>query len=81
MATEAQRKAVSAYQKRQDNIMIRPSKEEGARIRAAAKAAGMSVQGYILGVLREKIGPTVEEDLDEQANGSTKKAPCVDTEP
>ena len=56
MATKAQRKAVSAYQKRQDNIMIRPSKDEGARIRQAAADAGMSVQAYILDTLRSRIG-------------------------
>ena len=61
MATKAQRKAVSAYQKRQDNIMIRPSKDEGTRIRQAAADAGMSVQGYILDTLRARIGTGDEE--------------------
>lgn len=61
MATKAQRKAVSAYQKRQDNIMIRPSKDEGARIRQAAADAGMSVQAYILDTLRARIGTGDEE--------------------
>ena len=56
MATKAQRKAVSAYQKRQDNIMIRPSKDEGARIRQAAADAGISVQAFILDTLRARIG-------------------------
>ena len=56
MTTKAQRKAVSAYQKRQDNIMIRPSKDEGARIRQAAADAGMSVQAFILDTLRARIG-------------------------
>ena len=56
MATKAQRKAVSAYQKRQDNIMIRPSKDEGAHIRQAAADAGMSVQAFILDTLRARIG-------------------------
>lgn len=55
MATEAQRKAVSAYQKRQDNIMIRPSKEEGAQIRQAAADAGQSVQAYILEAIRNRM--------------------------
>ena len=55
MATEAQRKAVSAYQKRQDNIMIRPSKEEGALIRKAAADAGQSVQAYILEAIRSRM--------------------------
>lgn len=66
MATKAQRKAVSAYQKRQDNIMIRPSKDEGARIRQAAADAGMSVQAFILDTLRARIGTgdaeTTEQD-------------------
>lgn len=48
MATEAERKAIAAYQKRQDNIMIRPTKEHGARIRQAAAAAGLSVQKFVL---------------------------------
>lgn len=53
--TEAQKKAVREYQKRQDNIMIRPSKEEGAKIRMAAADAGKSVQAFILDILREHI--------------------------
>lgn len=36
--------------------MIRPSKDEGARIRQAAADAGMSVQAYILDTLRARIG-------------------------
>ena len=51
--SEARKRANSAYNRRQDNIMIRPSKEEGARIRDAAKAANLSVQAYILGALRD----------------------------
>lgn len=53
--TDAEKKAVREYQKRQDNIMIRPSKEEGARIRSAAAEAGKSVQAFILDILREHI--------------------------
>lgn len=57
MATsEAQKRANAAYNRRQDNIMIRPSKAEGARIRQAAQTAGMSIQAFILEALREKIG-------------------------
>lgn len=51
MSTEAQKRAVASYQKKQDNIMIRPDKETGARIRAAAALSGKSVQRYILDVL------------------------------
>lgn len=65
MATKAQRKAVSAYQKRQDNIMIRPSKDEGARIRQAAADAGMSVQSYILDTLRSRIGTGGQETTEQ----------------
>ena len=52
MSTEAQKRASTNYNRRQDNIMIRPSKEEGAAIRAAAAAAGMSVQAYVLRAVR-----------------------------
>ena len=39
---------VKKYQTKCDAIMLRPSKEHGQRIRDAAKAAGQSVQAYIL---------------------------------
>ena len=55
MATEAQRRASINYNKRQDNIMIRPSKEEGAEIRRSAANAGQSVQGYILQAIKERM--------------------------
>ena len=54
--TDAQKRSVREYQRRQDNIMIRPSKEEGQKIRQAAADAGKSVQAYILDVLRKEIG-------------------------
>lgn len=56
MATEAQRRAAIAYNRRQDAITIRPRKDEGARIRQAAADAGMSVQAFILDTLRARIG-------------------------
>ena len=55
MATEAQRRASINYNKRQDNIMIRPSKEEGTMIRKVAANAGQSVQGYILQAIKERM--------------------------
>lgn len=48
MSTEAEKRAVYNYQKSRDNIMIRPTKEHGQRIREAAAAAGQSVQQYVL---------------------------------
>lgn len=59
MSTDAKRRGNAAYQKRQDALTIRPSKAEGARIRAAAAGAGMSVQAYILDTLRARIGAGV----------------------
>ena len=53
--TEAQIRASVNYNRKQDNIMIRPNKAEGARIRSAAAAAGQSVQAYILDTLRVRM--------------------------
>ena len=36
-----------AYNRRQDSITIRPSKDDGAQIRAAAAVVGQPVQVYI----------------------------------
>lgn len=57
MATkEAHSRANIEYNKRQDNIMIRPPKELGAKIREAAKEHGMSVQAFVLQTLYARIG-------------------------
>ena len=45
--------AVIKYNRSRDNIMIRPTKDEGAEIRQAAASAGKSVQAYILDILRD----------------------------
>lgn len=47
--------AVKKYQAKLDEIKIRPYKEEGQKIRAAAKEAGESVQAYILEAVRERM--------------------------
>ena len=54
-STAAQIKASVEYNRRQDNIMLRPSKEEGQKIRDKAKAAGQSVQKYILQAVHERM--------------------------
>ena len=36
-------------------ILIKPYKEEGETIRAAAASAGQSLQGYILQAIRERM--------------------------
>ena len=55
MSTEAEKRAVANYQKNRDAIMLRPSKEEGQTIRAAAALAGQSVQAYVLDAVRERM--------------------------
>ena len=53
--SEAQKRANIAYNRRQDSITLRPTKETGAGIRAAAAAAGQSLQGYILQACAERM--------------------------
>ena len=48
--SDAHSSAVIKYNRSRDNIMIRPTREEGAE---AAAAAGKSVQAYIMDVLRD----------------------------
>ena len=55
MASKAQIAANIRYNQRQDSITIRPNKEHGAEIRAAAQSAGQSLQGYILQAVRERM--------------------------
>lgn len=65
MSTDAQKRASTNYNKSRDNIMIRPSKEHGAKIRAAAAAAGQSVQAYIL--------QAIDARMDTDAQRHTEK--------
>ena len=46
--SEAQKKASRKWDSSRDSITIRPDKETGAAIRAAAAAAGLSLQQFIL---------------------------------
>lgn len=54
--SEAKKAADKRHTAKLDNIMVRPYLAEGAAIRAAAAAAGKSVQGYVLEAVREKMG-------------------------
>lgn len=47
--------AVKKYQEKRDAIMLRPSKEVGETIRAAAAEAGQSVQAYILQAVSDRM--------------------------
>lgn len=55
MASPAQIQANVRYNRSRDSITIRPTKEDGAAVRAAAAAAGQSVQGYILQACTERM--------------------------
>ena len=43
-------------------ILLKPKKEDGVEIRAAAAAAGQSLQGYILEAVRDRM------DRENQSN-------------
>lgn len=54
MALSAQER-VKRYQAKCDAIMLRPFKDDGEKIRAAAAAAGQSTQKYILQAVFERM--------------------------
>ena len=53
--SETKRKNNDKYNAKCDFIAIKPLKERGQEIRAAAAAAGQSLQGYILQACRERM--------------------------
>lgn len=53
--SDARRRTNDKYNAKCDTIQIRPLKPEGAEIRAAAAAAGQSLQGYILQAVRDRM--------------------------
>lgn len=53
--SKARRNANDAYNAKCDYISLRPIKADGAAIRAAAAAAGQSLQGYVLQAVRERM--------------------------
>ena len=64
--SDAHSSAVIKYNRSRDNIMIRPTKDEGAEIRQAAAAAGKSLQAYILDVLRD--ARTTQDNREPHSN-------------
>ena len=54
--SEAHKKASAKWNNSRDSITIRPDRETGAAIRAAAAAAGMSIQQFILAALGAFMG-------------------------
>lgn len=53
--SEARKRANVEYNRRQDSITMRPKKQQGAAIRAAAAASGESLQKYILEAVRARV--------------------------
>lgn len=53
--TKAKREGNDRYNAKCDCILVKPLKDVGAEIRAAAAAAGQSLQGYILQAVRERM--------------------------
>lgn len=53
--SENKRKSLDRYNATCDYISIRPKKAVGQEIRAAAAAAGQSLQGYILQAIAERM--------------------------
>ena len=89
--SDAKKKANARWNASKDNIMIRPTKEEGAAIRAAAVAAGQSNQQYILQATRERMSreavesptspaKTVSVSLPPEGGGSAPAASESHTE-
>ncbi len=72
MATPAQLRANAKHLDKLDVIKVQPYKQDGAEIRAAAAAAGQSLQGYILQAVRERMARD-----QQQADGAP--APPQDT--
>lgn len=53
--TPARRESNKRSDAKYQQILLKPYKEEGQRIRDAAAAAGESVQGYILKAVRQRM--------------------------
>ena len=53
---------VKKYQESRDAIMLRPSKEDGAVVRQAAKDFGMSVQAFAMKAMQEYMENHKEEN-------------------
>lgn len=60
--SEAHKRANTKWNASRDNIMIRPTMDEGREIRDAAAKAGQSVQAYILEAVRERMAKAPATD-------------------
>lgn len=53
--SEAKKISDKRHHEKLDQIILRPHREEGMEIRAAALASGKSVQSYVLEAIRERM--------------------------
>ena len=60
--SEKKRQSNARYTEKCDFINIRPLRDQGAAIRAAAAAAGQSLQGYILQACSERMKRDAEKE-------------------
>lgn len=60
--SDAHKRASARWNASRDNIMIRPTMDEGREIRAAAAKEGQSVQAYILDAIRERMSKAPTTD-------------------
>lgn len=60
--SDAHKRASARWNASRDNIMIRPTMDEGREIRAAAAKEGQSVQAYILDAIRERMSKAPATD-------------------
>lgn len=60
--SDAHKRASAKWNASRDNIMIRPTIEEGQAIRVAAEQAGKSVQAYILDIIRAAMSKAPTAD-------------------
>ena len=75
--SEARKRANVEYNRRQDSITMRPKKQQGAAIRAAAAASGESLQKYILHAVQERMtreGQPLEIDSAESGELAVSEA-------
>jgi hypothetical protein len=76
---EKKRKSNDRYNAKCDFIAIKPVKERGERIRAAAAASGQSLQGYILQAVEERMEREKPEpdELEAIAEAKADTSPTV----
>lgn len=70
--SDAHKRASVKYNASKDNIMLRPSKEDGARIRKAAADAGKSVQRFCLDLVLPHCPAEVDVPTEDTAGGKMK---------